>query len=303
LKDNALFRAFGTSRRRLDQHEGEIMAAVRIVADSSCDIPEEMADQLGIMIVPLSVRFGDEELLDRKELSTDEFWLRCKASSRLPETAAPSPGAFQEAFLRVEPGDSVVCLTLSGKLSATYQSAQLAADGVADRVAVRLVDTNSVTVGQGVVVLAAAEAAAGGASLDDVVALAESVMLRTRSYGIVDTLDHLEKGGRIGGAKALIGSLLSIKPVIVIRNGVVEEESKQRTRSRSIRYLAEKVRAAGPLDRLAVAHGAAPDIGDLLDLLSDIHPVHNIITVDLGPVVGTHAGPGTIGIAFVTATE
>ena len=279
------------------------MAAVRIVADSSCDIPEEMAEKLGITIVPLSVRFGDEELLDRKELSTDEFWRRCKTSPKLPETAAPSPGAFQEAFLKAEPGDSVVCLTLSGRLSATYQSAQLAATGVADRVPVRLVDTNSVTVGEGVVVLAAAEAAANGADLDDVVAVAESVAQRTRSYGIVDTLEHLEKGGRIGGAKALIGSLLSIKPVIVIRDGLVEEESKQRTRSRSIRYLAEKVLAAGPLDRLAVAHGAAPDVGDLLDLLAGVHPVHDTITVDLGPVVGTHCGPGTIGIAFVPTAE
>lgn len=272
--------------------------AVRIVADSACDVPADMAEKLGITIVPLSVRFGEEEFTDRENLSIDEFWSRCKASSTLPETAAPSPGAFQEAFLAGDTGDGVVCITLSSKLSATYQSARLAADAVADRVTVHLVDSCSVTVGQGLVVLAAAEAAAGGAAAADVAALAEGLVPRTQSYGIVDTLDHLEKGGRIGGAKALLGSLLSIKPVIVIRDGLVEEESKQRTRARSIRYLAEKIIAAGPLERLGVASGAAPDLDDFLALLADVHPTHGTVVVDLGPIVGTHAGPGTIGVAF-----
>jgi DegV family protein with EDD domain len=276
------------------------MARVRIVTDSACDLPDQLADDNGIVIVPLSIRFGNEEFVDRRDLSPANFWKRCATSPTLPETAAPSPGAFQSAYesARDEGYDAVVCVTISSELSSgTHQSAQTAAQSVGD-FDVRVIDTRTVTMGQGLVALAVAEAAAAGADASDVARLATDVAGRTHVYGAIGTLEHLQRGGRIGTARAMLGSMLSIKPVIQVRDGIVAEESKQRTRSRSLEYLATKLRAAAPFERLAICNGAAADLDSFLALLEGIETRHSLITVDLGPVVGTHAGPGTIGACF-----
>ena len=276
------------------------MPGIRVVTDSACDLTDELAAANGIVVVPLTIRFGDEELSDRRDLSPAEFWRRCKTSPTLPETAAPAPGAFAAAFTDAADGGAtgVLCLTISSGVSATYQSALAGAEAVAGRVPVKVIDTRSLTMGQGLTCLAAAEAAADDASLDELGRLVGGLIGRTRILGVVDTLDHLQRGGRIGGAAALVGSLLSIKPVIQVVDGVVEQESKQRTRSRSLDYLAGKVRAAAPLDRIAVSNGAADDIDAVLARLEGLDVAHELLVVDLGPVVGTHAGPGTIGVSY-----
>lgn len=276
------------------------MARVRIVTDSACDLTDQLADDNGIVIVPLSIRFGDEELIDRRDLSAADFWKRCAASPTLPETSAPPPGAFQSVYeaARDDGYDAVVCVTISAELSGTYQSAQMAAQALGD-FDVRVFDTRSVTMGQGLVALAAAEAAAAGADAPAVARLAADIAARTHVYGALGTLEHLQRGGRIGAARAMLGSMLSIKPVIQVSDGKVTEESKQRTRSRSLEYLAAKLRAVAPFERLAVCDGAAPDLDKFLGLLEGIETRHRLITVDLGPVVGTHAGPGTIGACCV----
>ena len=278
------------------------MARIRVVTDSACDLSAAMAEERGLTIVPLSIRFGSEEFVDGSTLSTDEFWARCKASSVLPETSAPSPGAFQEAFVAAaEAGyDGVLCLSLSSEVSATYQAAVAAAKGVGDRIPVRTVDSRSLTMGLGLMALDAAELAATGATLDELEDRVASLVKRTQVYGVVDTLEHLEKGGRIGGAQKLLGSLLSIKPVVTLLDGRVEEESKQRTRGRSLRYLADKAKHSPPISRLAVCNGAAPDIDEVLGMLDGVPTDHPLVVTDLGPVVGTHTGPGTIGLCIVT---
>ncbi len=278
------------------------MARIRVVTDSACDLSAELAAERGVTIVPLFIRFGEEEFVDGSALSTDDFWARCAASPALPETAAPSPGAFQLAFeAAADDGyDGVLCLSLSAGVSATYQAAVTAAKAVADRIPVRAVDSRSMTMGLGLMALDVAELAAGGATLDELAARAEVLIPRTAVFGAVNTLEHLEKGGRIGGARALLGSLLSIKPVVTLADGVVAEESKQRTRSRSLRYLADKVRDSPPLSRLAVCNGAATDIDQFLQMLEGVDTVHPLVLTDLGPVVGTHTGPGTIGVCMVT---
>jgi DegV family protein with EDD domain len=276
------------------------MARVRIVTDSACDLTDQLATANGIVIVPLSIRFGDEELVDRRDLNAEEFWKRCASSPTLPETSAPPPGAFQSVFeaARDDGYDAVVCVTISAELSSgTHQSAVTAA-GAAHGIDVRVVDTRTVTMGQGLVALAAAEAASSGADAAAISDLAAEVALRTRVFGAIDTLEHLQRGGRIGAARAMLGSMLSIKPVIQVSNGIVAEESKQRTRSRSLEYLAGKVRAAAPLERLAVCDGAAPDLDKFLGLLDGIEVHRGLLTVELGPVVGTHTGPGTIGVCY-----
>jgi DegV family protein with EDD domain len=279
------------------------MARIRVVTDSACDLPAELAAELGVTVVPLSIRFGSEEFVDGSTLSTDDFWAKCAANAQLPETSAPSPGAFQEAFVAAadEGYEGVLSLSLSSGVSATFQSAVAASKSVADRIAVRTVDTRSMTMGQGLMVMDLAEMAADGATLDELESRAIELIPRTEVYGIVDTLEHLEKGGRIGGAKALLGSLLSIKPVVALVDGVVEEESKQRTRARSIKYLADKAKNSAPISRLGVANGAATDVSEFLDLIKDVPTEHPLVVVDLGPVVGTHTGPGTIGLCIITA--
>ncbi len=278
------------------------MAGIRIVTDSSCDLPASVADEHGITIVPLTIRFGDEELVDRRDLTPDQFWERCTASAVLPETAAPSPGQFEEAFRAAAAAgaEGVVCVNISSKLSATIQSAQAAAQAVADAIPVRLVDSRSVTLGLGMIVLEAARRAEAGGTLEEVVAAAEDASKRARVLGSLDTLEYLKKGGRIGGAQALLGSLLSIKPVIEVRDGAVEPGPKQRTRSRALRFLADKVAAESGIEQLAVMHGAAPDLNDLLDLLAPHFPRDQIVVGDIGPVIGAHTGPRTIGVAYQT---
>ncbi len=276
---------------------------VRVVTDSASDLTPELAASTGVTVVPLTIRFGDEELVDQRDLTVAEFWARCKASPVLPETSAPSPGAFQAAYQRAadEGHDGVLVVTISSKLSATYQSARAGAEALGERLPIEVLDSGFVTMGQGLLVLAAAEAAAEGAALGALVDQTRRRMAATRVFGVLATLEHLQKGGRIGGAQAFLGSILSIKPVVQVKDGMVVEESKQRTRSRALQYLADKVRAQGPLERLAVCNGAAPDLDDLVDELRGLPVAHPPLTVDLGPVVGTHSGPGTLGVCFQLA--
>jgi len=277
--------------------------AVAVVTDSSCDLPAELVAEHHIEVVPLSIRFGDEELVDRVDLTPAQFWSRCASSSTLPETSAPSPGAFETAFRKAAAHgpDGVVCVNLSSKLSATIQAAQAAARAVKGEIAVRVVDSRSVTMGLGMIVLATARAGAAGKSLDNVAAVAEDLSQRTRVYGTLDTLENLRKGGRIGGAQAFLGSLLSVKPSIVVQGGAVEPGPKLRTRARGLAWLAEKVAADQPPGDVAIVHGDAPDVDQLRGLLAAHVPAERIVIADLGAVIGTHAGPRTVGVAYQVA--
>lgn len=278
------------------------MAPVRIVTDSACDLPRTLLDEHRIEVVPLTIRFGHEEFTDGVDLSTAEFWKRCAGSARLPETAAPAPGAFQAAYERVadEGGDGIVVVTLSSELSATYQSAVLAAEAVEGRVAVRVVDSRLVTAAEGLLALEAATLAAGGASLDDVAAHTAARVADADLVGTIDTMDHLVKSGRLSGTKALFGSMLSVKPILTVRDGLVVEGGRQRTRARALEHLATRAEAAAPFDWLAVGGGDADDLGVVVERLDGIETAHPMIVTEIGPVVGTHAGPGIVGVCWLT---
>jgi DegV family protein with EDD domain len=276
---------------------------VKIVTDSSCDLPEELVTQHGIDVVPLTIRFGAEELVDRVDLSPAEFWARCSTSAELPSTAAPAPGAFEEVFRRAaEAGaEGVMCVVLSSKLSATGESAQAAARAVADVVPVKVVDSLSVSLGHGMMAVQGARRAEAGGTLDEIVAMAEDMARRTKIFATLDTLEYLKRGGRIGAAQALLGSILSIKPCIEVVDGKVEPGPKQRTRSRSLQWLADQVGAQKGVENLAILHGDAPDVDTLRGLLRAHFPSEEIVVGQLGAVVGAHTGPRTIGVAFQTA--
>ncbi|MEY2453526.1 MAG: fatty acid kinase fatty acid binding subunit [Acidimicrobiaceae bacterium] len=280
------------------------MAAVHIVTDSSCDLTADEAEHLGVDIVPLSIRFGDKEFTDRVDLSVDEFYRRLNEAAELPETAAPAPGAFEQVFRRAaENGASaVVCVNLSSDLSATIQSAQNAARAVADTIDVRVVDSHSITGGLGSQVIAAAESARDGVSADDIVAMVNDMAQRTHVLGALDTLENLKKGGRIGNAQALLGNLLSIKPLIDVSTGKVEEAGKARTRKKALRWLADRLLEVPVVERLSVCHGEAPDLDEFLEMLAPRFPRDEIRIALIGAVIGTHGGPRVMGVTWQEPT-
>lgn len=274
---------------------------VRVVTDSSCDLEASDAEKLNVEIVPLSIRFGSDEYTDRVELSVEDFYSKMAASSALPETAAPSPGAFEAAFRRqAEAGaDTVVCVNLSAALSATMQAAQNAATAVADDLDVRVVDSRSITMGLGTIVRLAAEAAADGADGDTVTALIEDVIPRTHVLGTLDTLENVRKGGRIGAASALMGSILSVKPLVDLSTGETQPAGKVRTRRKALEWIRDQVLEQPEVEQLVVIHAMAPDVDDLLDLLSDRYDRDSIRVATIGAVIGTHGGRGMIGASWV----
>jgi DegV family protein with EDD domain len=272
--------------------------SIRIVTDSACDLPQSIADSHGIGIVPLTIRFGETEYVDRRDLTPKEFWAKSANSATLPETAAPAPGQFAAMYQQMlaEGASGIVVVALSSALSATMQSAQLAAKDF-NPALIRVVDSQSVTLGQGMVALSAAAAGMAGANIDEVEALANDLAGRTKIWGALDTLDNLKKGGRIGNARALLASVLSIKPIIEVRDGKVEEGGKQRTRSKALSFVVDKMVASGPIEAAAVLHADCADVEQFVAKVRAACGVDPLVG-DLGAVVGSHAGVGTMGIAF-----
>ena len=271
---------------------------IRIVTDSASDISLEEAEDLGIEIVPLSVRFGEAEYTDLVDLSVSDFYQKMSESDLLPSTAAPSPGAFETAFKRcAEAGaEGVICINLSLALSATGQAAQLAADALADTLPVKCIDSKSITSGLGTIIRKAAEAAKNGGSMDDIVSLVENLTGRTRIFATLDTLDNLKKGGRIGGAKAMLGTMLQFKPCLDLSSGEVVEAGRQRTRKKSLIWLKEVLEGESEISELSIIHGDAPDVEEFATLISDIVPREQIRINQLGAVIGTHGGPRVLGV-------
>ena len=278
------------------------MASVRILCDSGCDVPDDIRTRLNIGLVSLTIRFGTDEYVDRVTLSPAQFWAKCKESPTLPETAAPSPGAFRAAFDEAADGgaDAVIVLTISADLSGTYQSALVAATEYS-RIPVRVVDSRAVSMAQGLIAIELAEQAATGVGLNDLVAHAATMIPKVGVIAMLDTLEHLQKGGRVGGAKALIGQVLSIKPLLKLENGVVTEAGRQRTTSRALRHLADAAASHAPLSRLAIFHGESTQLDALTTLVATIDCAHPLVVADIGPTVGTHGGPGIIGLAWLEA--
>jgi DegV family protein with EDD domain len=274
---------------------------VRIVTDSACDLPEPVCAELDVAVVPLTIRFGEREFVDRKELSVDAFWRELDASSVLPETAAPSVGAFEETFRRLsdEGADGIVCVNLSAKLSATMQSAQVAAKALDGEIPIEIIDSESASMGIGNLVLHAARRARAGATVDEIVAEVNSRRARQKVFATLDTLEYLRKGGRIGGAQAMLGSVLSIKPVIEVVDGAVEPAGRVRTRSKALRFLVDQVPAGGNIESLSVLHANAPDLDEFLSMLRPLVPDAEVTVGIIGPVIGVHTGPRVMGIAWI----
>ena len=277
------------------------MPGVFVVTDSSCDLEQEDIDPFNIEIVPLTIRFGSEEFTDRQDLSVEDFYQRMANTEDLPQTACPSPGAFEQAFRNAcdVGADAVVCLTISSELSTTFQSALTAAAAFDGRMVTHVIDSRTVSSGLGTLVIEAAKVAAEGADIDTVLRRVSDLISRTHVIAALNTLENLRKGGRIGGATAMVGSLLSIKPVIDLTGGVVHEAGKARTRKRALQMLFERMGAAGLIEHVAVMHCGAPDIDQFLDLIAPRFSRAAIRIGTLGAVVGVHGGAQMIGVSWI----
>lgn len=277
------------------------MAHIRIVTDSTADIPEEARRAAGIEMVPLSVIFGEESLLDKVEIGHEEFVRRLKASGKaLPTTAQPSIGLFEETYRRLadEGAEQIISLHLSERLSGTSGAARLAAAEVADRVKVEVLDSRSLTLGLGFLALEAARVAATGAELPAVVAAIQRMIPNIHIIFFPDTLEYLQKGGRIGRAAAIAGSILSLKPLMRLDEGVVVPHERTRTRSKAIDGLVKFVRDFPHIRQLGALQVGDGDIATLLDRLGAVYPRDQIVVTDVSPVIAVHLGPGTLGVVI-----
>lgn len=217
----------------------------------------------------------------------------------MPQTAAPAPGQFAEAFRKLvaEGATGILVICLSKELSATMQSAETGAKEPGVTVPVRIIDSRSASIGEGITVIAVAKLAAAGKSMDELEAAANNYAGRTKVFGALDTLENLKKGGRISGTKAFFASALSIKPIIEVREGKIQEGGKERTRGKALAFLIEKVKSAGEITDLAVLHAQCSDIDSFVGQLRSIYS-GEILVSDIGAVIGSHTGIGTIGVAY-----
>lgn len=271
------------------------------MTDSASDLPTEILSAYDITVVPLTVRFGETNFIDGVDLSSTAFWARLASSDRLPETSAPGVGLFLEAYekLAANGADGIVTICMSSTISATYQAAVIAAEQVVDLIPIRVIDSQSMSMAMGLQVTAAAAAAATGATLDEVAIVAVDASAKTNLVAVLDTLEYLRRGRHVGSTAAAAAGLLNVKPLICFEGGAVTAAGRVRTRSRALTTIIDRVVTLSErIDALAVVHGDATDIDVFLGRLRAALPMHHPIVAELGPVVGTHAGPGAIGLAY-----
>jgi DegV family protein with EDD domain len=274
---------------------------VRIVTDSTADVPADLLAQWRITVVPVYVEIDGRSYADGIGFSRERFYAELPTMKRVPTTAAPSIEEFVGAYRSLAgQAKDLVVLTVSSTFSSIYNVAQLAARKVsAPRV--HVVDTEQVTMGHGWLVIAAAEAATAGASVSEVLGLIEAMKPRVRVRAVLSTLEYVRRGGRVGWARAKAAELLRIKPIVEVVAGKVLEQGRTRTMQGAIDRLVAYVRALGRLERLAVLHTAAPEVQQLRQRLAELWPGRELLTIAATTAIGTHVGPRALGVAAVTA--
>ncbi|MBN1122074.1 MAG: DegV family protein [Anaerolineae bacterium] len=282
---------------------------IKIVTDTTCSLPKEILDEFNIPMVPQYVHFGEETYRGFYEISPAEFFAKLPGASELPKTSAPPPGDFYPIFddiLAEDPEATILCIHPSSEVSGTVRSARPAAASYPDA-DIRIIDTRSISVGLALIVYEAAKLARDGATVNRVMDRIKQMSEAMQILFVVDTLEYLAKGGRIGRASHLMGTLLDIKPILAFVDGQVTPHSKARTRKRSlvtmrdlvVEDVAEKITGGQSGFQLAVAHGVCPDEGQrMLDWLTEaINPTMTIFA-EVGPAIGVHAGPGVIAVSW-----
>ncbi len=271
---------------------------VRIVTDSTCDLPPDLLQQHGIIVVPAALNMEGRTLRDGVDISRSEYYARLPGLKELPATAAPSSGEFEAAFQQCGSAP-ILSIHLASKLSGLYNAARLAAEAFGPQVTV--VDSGQVSMGLGWQVLAAAEAAARG-TLAEALAAAEAVRRRVKVFAVLDTIEFLRRGGRASAFVAALGGLLQIKPMLEVVEGEVKPVGRQRLRPKAVEKMLEMVHALGRLERLAVLHTACADEAQALAAQLQADCAQAPIVVEATTVIGTHTGPQALGVAAVKTT-
>src|SRR2546421_4582175 len=278
---------------------------VRILTDSTCDIPLEKARKMGITVVPLTVFFGDEAYLDGIELDNAGFYSKLQTNKQSPRTSQPTPASFQEAYMQLinEGAEGIISVHVSSKLSGTYQSACNARDSLPDemkKIPIEMIDSQIVSLGMGVPIMHAAEEAQQGASLAQLKARLLDRIARNKVMFVLDTLEYLKRGGRIGRARELLGNILSVKPILSFKNGEIVPIEQPRTRNKAYSRIAQLVKDMGAVEEIAVIESDEAVGQQLVQSLQSVYQ-GEIPTYKLGAVLGAYAGPGTAGVMVITA--
>jgi DegV family protein with EDD domain len=275
---------------------------VRIVTDSTSDLTTQIASELAITIVPLIVHFGTETYRDGIDLATEEFYRKLGQGTVLPTTSSASPGAFIEVYDRLaEETDEILTITISSRLSATYETAVKAKELRKGKVRLEIIDSQSAIVGLGLIVIAAAKVAQTGASLDEVINVTQHAIQRVDFRMAFDTLEYLKKGGRIGTAEAFLGSMLKFHPILTIKNGATEGVARLRSRAKVLDYLYDFAISFPRVEEIAIEDASTPDeVEILVERLSSRFSPSSIYRTKVSPVIGTHVGPHVLGIGILS---
>jgi DegV family protein with EDD domain len=274
---------------------------VKIVTDSVADIPPEIVQELGISIIPVLVRFGEDTYRDGIDMTTDQFYARLVSSKVMPTTSVPSLDMFARTYARLaEETDEILVIMLSAKLSGLYNAALQSAALIEGKCRIVVVDSRQAVMAQGFIVIKAARAARDGASLDEILGIVDQNLSRVEMHAAFDTLEYLQRGGRIGRAQAFLGSMLRVNPIITLKDGVVEPAGRARSRSKAIDHLYEFAAGYSHIEELAVEGAACPDdVERMIERLSAIFPRERILRSRTTPVIGTHTGPGLLLVAVL----
>ena len=273
---------------------------IRIVTDSSCDLPTDLVQQYGITVLPCYVVVDDQTFKDGLEIQADEFYRRLQADGRTPTTAQPTPSDFHEVYGDlIDQGDQIISIHVSSKLSGTLNSAEQAKASLDDSSAVEIIDSHLASIPLGLVVLDAAVLASEEQDLHEVAAKIRQTLGLHHGLFALDTLEYLHKGGRIGKARAFMGSVLHVKPILRLQNGEAYPVERPRTRERAMRRLVQLTQELAPVKRLAVIHSTdANRMAELKQSLTGILPVDQIIESRFGSTLGTYIGPDALGVAI-----
>ena len=278
---------------------------IKLVTDSTSDLPQDLADSLGIELVPANIHFGNETFKDGVDLSHDDFYERLTHGDTFPRTSQPSPGEFAQVYERLaQNADAIVSIHISSKLSGTYNSAVHGKREADVACPIEVIDSQQASLALGMAAVAAARAASAGGTADEVASKARDAASRSVCTALLDTLEYLQKGGRIGKAGAMLGSLLKIKPIIIIRDGEVQQFAKERTLNKALSRLEEAARDLAPIEQLGVIYSTERDDAlRVAEKLRDLLPEgKEPIIARIGPAIGAHAGPGAIGIGVLRAS-
>jgi DegV family protein with EDD domain len=274
---------------------------VKVVTDSVSDLPPRLARELGITIVPLHVRFGENVYRDGVDLTIEQFYRELAISRILPVTSVPAPADYAEAYDSLaQEADGILVITVSARLSGTFDVARQSVGLMKRKCRVEVVDSRWAVMAEGFIAMAAARAALAGATLDEVLEVVRTNIPRVDMRAAFDTLEYLRRGGRIGAAQALLGSALHINPIITMRDGLVEPAGRARSRTRAMDHLLQFALGYSRIEEVAVEEGACPDDADrLVEQLSARTPADRIYRTRITPVIGTHTGPGLLMLSIM----